>query len=479
MRRLIPVAAIALLSVACQTRSFRGVPDADNRIPAGPLRLTAGATEVLLADCLPGWTYADSVTVWGAPLDVQALAGDWSRFRVTASEGALVGALDLWREGCKLSVPVVCGSTDDCVRMFSDGAMLKVVSVRCNREPKRIVALWQNCRLPESDIVEIDGAFGVIVPKDARSMERSWLRVYASTDSVLFNDVLIPLDRGRIVKSPRQLTCGDRHAQTVYARCCDGIGAGVSSGCDPAGCGRFLPAIRTDMPCDYNLFHAAVRVFMHEDSIGLIARAVSRAGAEYGAHHMLCNPGGQFSAFTNTSCPEQAGAGAPADGGVDYQKLALFDALVMTVPGLPCMTADGTRCGASAEAPDNLPPMRLGGDAPGLREYRARVARLAALRRTQLPLLYGDLLSLGGTGHTWAFARIYMGQYVVVAFNSTTRSRDLLVELPRGLKTYPLRTNFGGELRTSDDGRRIAVVLPPYGFEVLTRAAKHGGGNGN
>lgn len=468
MKRLIPLAAIILLSVACQTRTFRGVPEAGNDLPAVPLRLAPGATEVLLADCLPGWTRADSVTAWGAPLGVHPLADDWSRFRVTAPEGALVGALDLWCDGCTLSVPVVCGGTDDRVRMFSDGALLKVVSVRCNREPERIVAMWQNCRLPEDHIVEIDGAFGIIVPKDARDRERSWLRVYAASDSVLFNDVLIPLYRGRIVRSPRQLTRHDRQAQVCRlptARCC-----GCADGADCLALCAFRPdaAVRVDT----GLFRNGLEVLLHDDSIGRIARAVSKAGAACGAHHTLGNLTGGFLACADGGCSKAVVAE------IDWRKLALYDAIVWTIPGVPFIRTE--ECCAPEAFAGGMPfGDRPGDGARGGTQYRALFERLAALRRTHMPLLYGDLVPLGCTGHMWAFARIYMGQYVVAAFNNSPCRGDLLVELPAGLKTYSLRTHFDGEMRTSDQGRRVAVVLPPYGFEVLTRATKAGSGNGN
>lgn len=473
MKRLLLLCAAALFATSCQTRQFRELPAQGNSILVHPLRLQAGTNAVSLADCLPQWAGADSITACDAQLRVRPLANDWSRFGVVAPAGALVAALDVWQDGRKLSLPVLCGPPDDSVRMFSDGAMLKVVSVRCNREPRRIVALWQNCRLPQSSIVEIDGAFGVIVPKDAKDLDRSWLRVYASTDSALFNDVLIPLHRGRIVKSTRLLTPGDGQARVLYPA------AILRPNGLPAPRGASAEAGRADDRFDVG-FHRTVRdVLLHDDSIGRIARAVSATCRANGAHHVLRNSTGIRCAIPSAGGPsvflldDRAAAQVHTVGNgdsTDCRKSALWEAIAMTVPGVPCLCRDGYRRPGTGD-PGNHRMARFDRHVSDRIAPCATGERLIALRRANMPLLYGDLLPLYCDDHAWAFARIYMGQYVVAAFNNSPGRRDLLVELPAGLKPHPLKTNFGGEIRLSPDGRRMAIVLPPYGFEVLTRAS--------
>ena len=168
MKPLLLACCGLMLLAGCQSRLFRDVPADGNGQPVYPLRLHENPQRVLLTDYYPRWEEADSVTGRDG-IVVTAAADDWSAFDVAAPDELRLSTLDVWRGGRSLSIVVLKGEHDPSCRMYTAGAMLKVVTVAAEQRPERIVAMWQNCRLPDDGIVSVEGAFGVIVPKDARA----------------------------------------------------------------------------------------------------------------------------------------------------------------------------------------------------------------------------------------------------------------------------------------------------------------------
>lgn len=78
---------------------------------------------------------------------------------------------------------------------------------------KGLVVLWQNKQL---EVIETDGSFMVAIPEEAKSLERSYIRAWAYNESEISNDVLIPLQNGRIIQSTDQLTRHDFHTWNMY-----------------------------------------------------------------------------------------------------------------------------------------------------------------------------------------------------------------------------------------------------------------------
>lgn len=227
MKRILFLTALGVVLASCQSRLFTELPDTGNSRPVIPALLQAGENGLCLTDYFPEWERADSVT--SDLLSVAPTSGDWSTFSVTAPEGAFASTLDMWQNGEKLSVAALGGARAEGVWMFSGGQMLRMVSVQTSARPEKIVALWQNCRLPDNCIVRTEGSFAVILPKDAADMERSFLRIFASTDKARYNDILIPLEKGDVVREASQLTRHDRQAQVLYSLMIDRFHDGDAS----------------------------------------------------------------------------------------------------------------------------------------------------------------------------------------------------------------------------------------------------------
>ena len=78
-----------------------------------------------------------------------------------------------------------------------------------------VVVLWQNQEITESSSLR-DGELAIRIPQVASKLDRSFIRVIGSNDSNISNDILIPLEKGKVVASPNQLNRSDWHASTLY-----------------------------------------------------------------------------------------------------------------------------------------------------------------------------------------------------------------------------------------------------------------------
>lgn len=77
----------------------------------------------------------------------------------------------------------------------------------------RIFVFWQNKRL---EVFGSDNGLEVNIPEEAANLARSYIRAWAYNDSEISNDVLIPLQNGKVVEDASQLTRHDFHSWNMY-----------------------------------------------------------------------------------------------------------------------------------------------------------------------------------------------------------------------------------------------------------------------
>ncbi len=697
MKKLLLIAGCVLALVGCQSRLFDGALAEANLQPVYPLHLTGEGQEVYLTDYYPQWIGADSVTGRDG-LVVKPLAEDWSRFEVVSPAGNYATTLDVWQGGKSVSIVALRGERNEENYLFTAGSMMKVVTILSERKPQQVVALWQNHRLPEDYIVPVEGAFGVIIPKDAHDMERSFLRVYAADETGLFNDVLIPLNRGKVVRDVKELTRHDNQAQVLYSLMIDRFMNGNTENDKPLNCADVLPKVdyqggdlkgitqkiedgffqdlgittiwispitqnpydawgqnvdpdtkfsgyhgywpiyttviderfgtdaelrelldkahangmnvildyvanhlhinspvlqehpdwttplmlpdgrknlelwdeqrlttwfdvhiptldlereevcqpmtdsalywvanydfdgfrhdackhiplnywrmlchkmktrfperklwqigetygspeligsyvksgMIDAQFDFNIYHTTRDVLLDDRQMKDIADEVSRSTAAYGSHHTMGNITGNHDkprfislagGALSPSEPDKyagwhrtVGVGDP----VGYKKLALMNAIITTIPGVPCIYQGDEYGIPGANDPDNRYMMSFDGYTEIEQAQKALTKELIALRRNELPLIYGDMKTLYLDGNLWVFAREYMGEYVVVAINNGGEELSATCTLPTGYPVQTLKNHF--DSASTFDGQHLNITLAPYSFEVMTSA---------
>ena len=236
-----------------------------------------------------------------------------------------------------------------------------------------------------------------------------------------------------------------------------------------------------DAQFDFNVYHTALDVLTRGRSVRALAAVVDESAAAYGSHHTMGNitgnhdkarlvslAGGALSPDEDhklAGWTRKIGVGDP----IGYRKLALVEALDCTIPGVPCIYQGDEYGEPGGNDPDNRRMMRFDGYTPDEQNVRSLTCALTRLRRTSLPLMYGDMTTLALTDDAWLFARVYMGRWALVALNFGDRPQRLECTLPARFAENPkFKANFGAGFGLTPAGG-FFVELPPCGFEIVTQ----------
>lgn len=696
MKKIVVSLLAAVVLCGCQSVLFDNLPQSGNDRPIIPVQLKGGANTVILTDYLPEWDGADSVT--SSTLAVKALAEDWSEFELTAPAEPFATTFEVWQDGASLSVVAYGGERNNESKLFSTGYMLHLVVLEATQPVNDIVAMWQNCRLPEESIIRNGNSFEILIPEDAKTEDRSFLRVFAVGDKCRFNDLLIPLEHGNVVNNVNQLSRRDREAQVLYSLMIDRFNDGRKDNNQPLNSPEVLPQadyqggdlagitqkikdgfftdlgistiwispitqnprdawglnenprtkfsgyhgywpiyttkvddrfgtedelrellstahengmnvildyvanhlhinspvlqahpdwvtplmlpdgrknialwdderlttwfdehiptldlereevaqpmtdsaiywvanfdfdgfrhdackhiplnywrtltkkMRQQLPekqlwqigetygspeligsyvrsgmidaqFDFNVYHTALDVLTRDHSVTRMASVVEESAAAYGDHHTMGNITGNhdkgrlISLAGGTLHPDEdhKAAGWLREIGVGdkvgYKKLALINAINMTIPGVPCIYQGDEYGEPGGNDPDNRRMMRFDGYNDDEQTQLDITRRLIALRRSYMPLIYGDMMTLALTEDVWVYMRVYMGEWVIAAVNTGGEQQDVACVLPEFIDlAQPLMAHFGNSYSMQTDGV-LTLSIEPYGFEILT-----------
>ena len=698
--KLIVVSSLLMLG-SCQSNLFEELPQTGNGLLIRPCLMTQPSSEVMLTDYLPQWDGADSVTSTSKLIELKPLAENWSKFEVTSTSSCLLTTLEAWQQGRCLSFVVLNGATDNDVWAYSSSSDQDQVEIRFSQPAEQVVALWQNCRLPEDQMRLSEEGLKLVVnvPKDAQTMDRSFLRVYAKTSEIRFNDVLIPLSKGEVVRNVNLLNRHDAESQVLYSLMIDrfengnhendhplnrkdvlpevdyqggdlkGITDRIKQGffsdlgvstiwispitqnpedawgynknpetrfsgyhgywpiyttkvdyrfgteeelkellrvahdhelnvildyvanhlhinspvmqshpdwvtplmlpdgrknlglwdehrlttwfdehipsldlareevahpmtdsalywvtefdfdgfrhdaCkhiplnywrmltqklrqrlgdkpvwqigetygSPELIGSYVKTGMIDAQFDFNVYHTALDVLTRGASLKRIVGVVNESLATYGAHHTMGNitgnhdkarlislAGGQLSPDEDHKAAgwlREIGVGDE----VGYKKLALIQALNLTIPGVPCIYQGDEYGEPGGNDPDNRRMMRFEGYNELESQQKALTQRLISLRRNSLPLIYGDMKTLYADDDVWVFARCYMGDCCVVALNVSPQKQVIECNLGQELRKHlQLKSNFEQNLLIDGQGM-LKIELQPLAFDVWSK----------
>ena len=152
--------------------------------------------------------------------------------------------------------------------------------------------------------------------------------------------------------------------------------------------------------------------------------------AAYGAHHTMGNISGNHDQVRIASLaggairPDEDGKEAGwtrevgiGDASIAYRKALLQEVINFTIPGVPCVYQGDEYGEVGANDPDNRLMMRFDGLNEQEAAMRAEVQKLIKMRRSSMPLLYGDLQTEKLTDDEWVYSRTYMGEKVTVSIN--------------------------------------------------------------
>ncbi|MDA3953319.1 MAG: alpha-amylase family glycosyl hydrolase [Bacteroidales bacterium] len=87
------------------------------------------------------------------------------------------------------------------------------ISIQLTGSANSIIALWDNFSIPTNII---DNKIQITIPKIAENRKRSFIRVWACNENGYSNDILVPLNNGKVVSDISEINRTDKHAQVLY-----------------------------------------------------------------------------------------------------------------------------------------------------------------------------------------------------------------------------------------------------------------------
>lgn len=209
-------AVVSLFAVHCMSSEADAKFELGNAVAVVPMNIKAGTTAHYLTDYYPYWVGADDVTTADERIALNNTSGDWSEFELTTEAEVLVSTIDVWHEGNALAVVVLGGNRDTKGSYMSTTAVEDGrIIVEATQPVKEAIALWQNKAI---EGVEVEGnTIRVALPKEAKAFDRSVVRIFAASEAGRFNDILLPLEYGRVVTDADDIRRQDAQSQVLYS----------------------------------------------------------------------------------------------------------------------------------------------------------------------------------------------------------------------------------------------------------------------
>lgn len=197
---------------------------------------------------------------------------------------------------------------------------------------------------------------------------------------------------------------------------------------------------------DFNIYHTAIDVFGKPDqSMRRLANVIEESCRTYGDHHTMGNISGNHDKCRFISLVggavrwdendkaagwhREIGVTADGDSAMEeraFKKALLLEVINLTIPGVPCIYQGDEYGQCGANDPDNRRMMRFDGLNPHEAQFRAKMLELTKLRRSSMPLIYGDYNLLHCDKDVIVYSRTYMGKSVYVAINNADEEKEAL-----------------------------------------------------
>ncbi len=127
--------------------------------------------------------------------------------------------------------------------IFTDEYEDEDIDIGFERDVDGIMVFWQNVKMPAEYIeLEDDHEYEIEIPEAAAGLQRSFIRVWAWNEYGISNDLLIPLEYGKVVDDPSLLTRFDMHTMILYNAFVDRFNDADPSNNRPLNRADVLPA---------------------------------------------------------------------------------------------------------------------------------------------------------------------------------------------------------------------------------------------
>ena len=111
------------------------------------------------------------------------------------------------------SVLVVNDPSENAPKLVTDSYVNNKISIGYSGELEKVVALWDNFTIP-TEISE--NKIDIKIPAIATGKDRSFIRLWACNKNGFSNDILVPLEKGKVISAISELDRTDKHSQVLY-----------------------------------------------------------------------------------------------------------------------------------------------------------------------------------------------------------------------------------------------------------------------
>jgi len=110
------------------------------------------------------------------------------------------------------------GNADDTKypKLYTISKTDESITIGCQNGCSSLIALYQNSELPENFIQKDSTKYTITIPSNATNVTRSYIRIWASNDLSISNDLYIPLNNSKVLDDNAQLVRTDFEAATIY-----------------------------------------------------------------------------------------------------------------------------------------------------------------------------------------------------------------------------------------------------------------------
>ena len=190
---------------------------------------------------------------------------------------------------------------------------------------------------------------------------------------------------------------------------------------------------------DFNVYFTAREALCGYTGLDQVLQNELTSLKTYGAHHTMGNISGnhdqiRFASIAGGAIDIRAYGkeeGWTKEIGIGnaekaYKRALLLEVLNMTLPGVPCIYQGDEYGEVGANDPDNRHMMRFETLSLDERTMRNKVADLIHMRRSSMPLLYGDFIPLVDRPDEIIYQRIYLGEKVTVIINRKNLTYEII-----------------------------------------------------
>ena len=224
MKKIVLSLMVAASLIACNTTEKVVVVDRnpDTQNPIMPIVYHGDHEQketIHLTDYLPQVKCFDSLVFTTEP-SYQVLQAEEGLLTITGDYTLSVLNVEDKTTGIKYDIPILPKSNYEVglvTKSFTDSTI--TISVLNEYEHLQFRVFWQDTHATEYV------SYGQYEPEAVITIEKAWreskgrtfIRVYAFGDGKQLNDLLIPLENGKVVSNPQNLTRHDDHAQVLYS----------------------------------------------------------------------------------------------------------------------------------------------------------------------------------------------------------------------------------------------------------------------